>query len=698
MGMSPNLRWIALGLIFLLVEPSLTEKPGLWGRDDDALPPGAIIRLGTDRFRHPDWHKTVALAPDGRTAVSTAERNSLRFWDPATGKLRGEIETDDTIFTAVSFSPNSKHLVSVGAIKETDPFPSRGALRIFDVATQQELRTIKIDKGGASILAFTPDGKTLVTNAPGGVSIWEFETGIELLRYKLNERGIRTLAVSPDGKLIAAAGEDGFIYLWEWESDKEPRKIKASDRGLIGLAFSPDGRTLAGSSDGGDDGVRLWDVATGRAVRRLTGHEGTAYVPGLAFSPDGKVLATTDPGNRIVRNWSGGVLLWDPATGKLLRELPTPGEGTSAVSFSADGRWLAAGTESGLHVWNARTWEEVGAGDLGNPGHRGHIGRVAVSGQGLLATASDDHTVRLWDLATGKQRMKLTHSHWVRGVALSPDGSRLAASALGDTVHLWDTATGRSIYKLAGHGGGGRRALGFLPDGKGLLSFGDDFYLRHWDMKTGKAVYEHAIRPSGIKVPGEDTELAEIEERMMRFGPAEMAFSPDGKMLVLDVHLNFHVFETGTGKERRLIPNEGGHVVSVAISPDSKLLLASAWSKGVQTRLPDGRVHFSAARDHPVCVYDLATGGVLRRMVFPEGGAGPVAFSPDGKMFAVALAKPYHEIRLCDVATGEELHTFGGFRGRVSSLTFSADMARLITAMDDTTVLVWGLSGGAKQR
>src|SRR5262249_18395128 len=136
----------------------------------------------------------------------------------------------------------------------------------------------------------------------------------------------------------------------------------------------------------------------------------------------------------------------------------------------------------------------------------GNVALIAFAGD-LVATTGDDHTIRFWEPATGKQRLKLTHGSWVRAFALSPDGTRLASSSLDDTVCLWDVATGRKIYKLPGHGRlGGRRAVGFTPDGKHFLSWGDDYYLRKWDVATGRALLEHALRPTGVQVPDNDDE------------------------------------------------------------------------------------------------------------------------------------------------------------------------------------------------
>src|SRR5207245_528595 len=100
---------------------------------------------------------------------------------------------------------------------------------------------------------------------------------------------------------------------------------------------------------------------------------------------------------------------------------------------------------------------------------------------------------------------------------------------------------------------GGRRAVAFTPDGKSFLSWGDDMYLRKWDIRTGKALSEYAIRPTGIRVFGEDDDPAE-RERAMFDGVSAGLFVPDGSQLVLKAGNKLFVFETDSGKESRTFP------------------------------------------------------------------------------------------------------------------------------------------------
>jgi WD40 repeat protein len=278
----------------------------------------------------------------------------------------------------------------------------------------------------------------------------------------------------------------------------------------------------------------------------------------------------------------------------------------------------------------------------------------------------------------------------VRGIALSPDGTHLVSSSIDDTVCLWDVATGRVIYRLPGHGlGGGRRTVGFTLDGKHFLSWGDDMYLRKWDVATGKAVLEHRLRPTGVKVPEDDEE----PERDLLLAHWEGTFSPDGKTIVLQSGAQFHVLDVATGNDVRQMPNEGDYVPSLAISPDSRLLLASALGKAVRTKLADGRIRYSEATNHPISWWDLASGKLQNQVLLPDGWARAVAFAPDGKRFAAAVDKPQPAIRVFDVTTGKELRALRGFRGLAYALAFTPDGRQLISA-DDTSALVWDLTDG----
>ena len=289
-----------------------------------------------------------------------------------------------------------------------------------------------------------------------------------------SNRAVNGVAFSPDGRLLASSGDDKTVRLWDPATGKRRRTLTGHTGRIWGVAFSPDGQTLA--SVGVDETVRLWDPATGEHRRTLTGHTGTVY--GVAFSPDGRLLASAGA-DKTVR-------LWDPATGEHRRTLTGHTGTVWGVAFSPDGQTLASagGGDKTVRLWDPATGEHRRT----LTGHTGNVWGVAFSPDGqTLASAGVDETVRLWDPATGEHRRTLTgHTGPVWGVAFSPDGRLLASSGGDETVRLWDPATGEHRRTLTGHTGT-VWGVAFSPDGQTLASGSEDKTVRLWDLApTGR--------------------------------------------------------------------------------------------------------------------------------------------------------------------------------------------------------------------
>ena len=167
----------------------------------------------------------------------------------------------------------------------------------------------------------------------------------EILTFKIPEGGVRALDITPDGKLVAVSARDG-VYLWRWAAGEEPIKLalKKKDGWGMGVRFSPDGKLLA-VGDRHEIGVFLWDLQAGKVVGALGDEEQQFYVDSMAFTPDGKILATP-PGRRDIATpparQDKSVLLWDTASGKVVRRLNAAPLEPSTIAISRDGRWLAA--------------------------------------------------------------------------------------------------------------------------------------------------------------------------------------------------------------------------------------------------------------------------------------------------------------------------------------------------------------------
>jgi WD40 repeat protein len=636
----------------------------------------------------------MRFSPDGQTLLTVSQDFLLRLWETKTGRLLREVRPDSRSVSsraAIAFSPDGKQIAFSGSQRTDGDPPGYDPVRlIVDATSGNEVRRLPMThRGSDHAEAFTPDGKSLISLASSGVlRVEEIASGKELLQKQLPRDVMASLAVSPAGKVVAiwSGPNSRTVYLWDWQSGDEPREVEMPRERIRWLAFNPEGNRLAAAGDL-KPFVCEWDVATGRLWNQINLRDDITPL-GLAFSPDGRMIAVSDSGNQRGKNGSGGVLLLEHGTGKLLRELLTPGAAVGRVVFSPDGRRLAAAGGVAVHVWNLPGGEEVAA---GSDGHQNELAQIATAPGGLIATAGGDHTVRVWDASTGVERRRLPHGNMVRAIAVSPGGRFLASSSLDDFVRLWDIQSGKEVYKLPGHGAlGGRRAVGFTPDGRRFLSWGDDLYLRIWDVKSGKVLIENAVRPPGVARAG-DVGPAGRELRLMMMGPP--AFTPDGQRLVAAMGGFLHIIETATGRIENSVKHASGPILTaLAVAPDGRTFATSASGQSIQRNLPDGQVQSTTPNHHPVCLFELPTGRLVHELDMPTDSPGPVAFSADGKLLAIGFGRGRGEVRLLDLATWKTVAVLTDFGSKPHAMTFSADGKSLITGLNDGTALVWDLA------
>jgi WD40 repeat protein len=654
-----------------LTLPRATSRTDLYG---DPLPPGAMARLGTVRFRRDSaFFRGGALAflPGDKALATATEGHEVQVWDFPGGRPLYEVRTGELYVRGFAVAPDGKQVAVAGFYPPVGNVAGASEVQVRALPSGEIVRTLPRTGGDHFELAFSPDSKLLfsLSSREGALRIDEISSGKELSRRKFPSDVISAMALSSDGSYVALASGPNTrkLFVWKWQSE-EPRQLEVPGRRVDSISISPDGKLLAGVEQFGT--LFVWEVPSGRLLFQQDAAEARYSFLGKAvFTPDGKsLLVPLRHGQSTNR---GKIQLVDPRSGRSQGTLDTGTFGGGLV-VSADARTLAMTAGSGVRIWDLPSRQELTA---QYEAHESAPSQIIVSPAGFLVTTGDDNTVRVWDADTSRQRRRFVVEGWVRAIGLSPDGSLVAASSFDDAVHVWDRLTGREIYRLAGHGRvGGQRVLGFLPDGRGLLSWGDDYDLRLWDMKTGKARFEHPIRPQGVKFPDKDKRELEF-----KFDIAGAALTPDAKTFVLAFGGNFHLFDASTGKETVMFVAEGRTGGSMAVSPNSKHVLASAYG--------DYQIG-----KHQVALLDLATGTTMQRLLLPGSGAGAVAFAPDGRTFAATVDGPEGKILLYETASGNVRGTIGGFRGRVRSLAFFPDSRRLASGHSDSTVLVWDLT------
>jgi RNA polymerase sigma factor (sigma-70 family) len=624
-----------------------------------------------------------------------------------------------------------------------DPLPG-GALA--------RMGTVRFRLGGWGVsVAFTADGRRLLSNewGGGGPRLWEVSTGRPLGQRSLpGNQTVGVIALSPDGQTVAAGGTDGAITLLDLHTGKTVQRLVGPAEEASALAFSPDGKLLASGRDfdfprkhGQDNPIQLWDVGTGKELRRLVGHKDT--VLSLAFSPDGLTLASGG------QRYDATLRLWDVGTGDERFALKGHGGELRSVVFSPDGRTVATGSiDKTIRLWDPATGKEKGR----LTGHREDVMAVAFSPDGkLLASGGFDRTLRLWDPAAGKQLWQAEedeagnagtlHSssrfrinRGITAVAFSPDGRALAAAGRDHTLHLFDVASGREVRPIPGQFDA-VAAVAFSPDGNRLWTMAGDRNLRTWEAATGKEAGT-LTTSSGLPLcvafsadgrlaatGGERDKMAHVWElatgkELQRLTAPDvigaLAFAPDGRTLATAnrwQRAEVRLWDVSTGKLLHQLPapaERGNTVASLAFTPDGRTLAGATddgiivfWdpTTGVESRpplkhpehcnlaafSPDGRTLAVGNMNATICLYELDTGKERLRC-----RGWPFCFSPGGRLLASGQERGV--VSVWDLATGQEAGRFRGHRGDIASLAFSPDGTRLASGSQDTTALVWDVS------
>jgi WD40 repeat protein len=532
----------------------------------------------------------VVYHPDGKVLISVGVDRTLRAWDLATGR---EFHRSLTVAEGIgshfclAVSPDGRLLVT-GADDHT--------LRVRDATDFQELRSLRGHTGFIHAAAFGPDGRLVSAGFDGTVRVWDATTGREVHTLRGHTGPVFGAAFSRDGGQVASCGLDGTTRVWDATTGRQLQIFQGDNMMTTAVAFAPDGRRLATCTK--ERVVRVWDLATDQEALTLRGH--TDMVMRVAFSPDGGQLlssgldgtvrvwdgtplsAAPRPGERTLRGHTGAVQevafrptpdasgrlvlasasidqtvrFWDPAAGEAVGDALGNGGPVAAVSFSRDGRRLVSTDYFGtVRVWDADTGTELRT-------FRGEVARAALSPDGRwVAFSGPPGMVQVRDVDTGAEVLApyAAHAAPVMCLTFSPDGKRLATSALDGTAVVWDAGTGHQLQKLVGHRHN-VTAVEFSADGAILVTASWDKTAKLWDAATGKELRSfdgHEDTVSGA------------------------ALSPDGRWVASASQDNTaRVWDAKTGDEVAVLRGHSGHVLGVAFSPDGKWLATSSGYRG----------------------------------------------------------------------------------------------------------------------
>jgi eukaryotic-like serine/threonine-protein kinase len=402
----------------------------------------------------------MAISPDGHFLATAADgRSAIRLWDTQSAasaarsgtspQPMASLEGHHGWIICLSFSRDGRLLAS----GSTDH-----SIRIWDVQAHRQIRTLLGHENHVISVQFAPDNQLYSSARDGLICAWSLDAPVRSIGPDRRATGILDFSMPLVGQRLAAVHTNRTVLLIEPASRTAPVLLPELGADNAGVCASPDGRLLYVTKCSGE--IVAWDIVQHRAVRRLP-----MKLPG-AFSDvcrDGKLLLVVDQ-SHLVR-------IWLTSPWKQVAEWSVGP--FSSCAFAPDGRQFATGDERGLvRLWDPMTGKQLR--QLLNLSERATSMAYSPDGK-LLVAASEGGPVAVWELASFRSVLLRGHPFATRTLAFSPDSRRLATGSEGtEAVKIWDTATWMELVTLARAPGEGQWALAFLANGNGLTGLDDN--------------------------------------------------------------------------------------------------------------------------------------------------------------------------------------------------------------------------------
>ncbi len=300
--------------------------------------------------------------------------------------------------------------------------PANPILILKSLPSSVFLEGYKRAVGEVYAVVISPNNRNLAVGSFGAIKIWDLKTDAEPRTIAAHSSWVKALAINPDGKVLASGSNDKTIRLWNLKDGNRIRTIEGHTGGINVIAFSPNGKILASGSD--DQTIRLWGSQTGSRQLNIAGHEGAVY--SLAFSPDGQTLASGGK-DRLIR-------FWNLQTGTRKRSISGHEGAVNAIVYSPDGKTLISASDDGtIRLWNPNTGEQKAVWNVNNH----PVKSLALTKNGRTLVSGGDHVI-VWDVKTGKKLATLWgHSKPINALDVSSNGEIVVSGSEDKTIKIW---------------------------------------------------------------------------------------------------------------------------------------------------------------------------------------------------------------------------------------------------------------------